>query len=125
MTLNRMDRINELIKRQLGLLFLRELDLPHESFVTVTEVRTTNDLSACTIYISVTPGDAAKEILALLQKRRGFFRHELSQQVILRKMPEVRFELDMGAQKAARIEELLDKIIPDDKPASDSSHEPL
>ena len=116
MPVDRMDRINELIRRQLSELFARELDLPHESFVTITRVQTSRDLSVCTISVSITPDDTAEEILRYLEKRAVFFHHVINEKITLRKIPKVRFTLDTTERHAARIEQLLDEITNNEHP---------
>ncbi|HCM67978.1 MAG TPA: 30S ribosome-binding factor RbfA [Candidatus Kerfeldbacteria bacterium] len=124
MPVDRMDRINELIRRQLSELFARELDLPHESFVTITRVNTSRDLSGCTISVSIAPDDAAKEILQYLEKRAVFFHHVLNEKITLRKIPKVRFTLDTTERHAARIEQLLNDIAKDGSQDKTSPHTP-
>ena len=105
-----MVKVNELIKRQLSDIFARELDLPHESFVTVIDVETAKDLSECTVYVGITPDDAAEEIVAYLERRSPFFHHELNKKITLRKIPKLKFKLDTTERNAARIETILDDI---------------
>ncbi|MFC1687890.1 30S ribosome-binding factor RbfA [Patescibacteria group bacterium] len=106
----RMVRINELIKRQLSLIFVRELDLPHESFVTVTDVKTTKDLSECTVFVGITPDDSSEEILDYLERRSKVFHRELNGKIRLRKIPKISFKLDETEKKATHIEQILDDI---------------
>jgi ribosome-binding factor A len=105
-----MERINELIKRQLSSILLKEADLGHENFVTITDVQTAADLSACTVLVTITPDDAIPHMLSRLKSMAGFLQHELNGKVIIRKIPKIRFELDTAQKKADRIEELLEQI---------------
>lgn len=106
----RMVRINELIKRQLSSIFVRELELPHESFVTVTDVKTSKDLSECMVHVGITPDDSAQEVLTYLEHRSKIFHKELNEKIKLRKIPKISFKLDETEKKATHIEQILDDI---------------
>ncbi len=94
----------------------RELRDRRVGFVTVTGVLVTNDLSHARVMVSV-PGDAAVKARAMegLQSAAGFFRTRAARALTTRTVPELHFELDKGAQHAARIEELLGSIRREDQ----------
>lgn len=107
---HRIERINELIKQELGKIILQEIDLPAGSLVTITRVETTKDLQKSRILISILPPEVKDEILTILQNNTKHLRYLLANTVKFRIIPEITFELDLTEQKATRIDELIDKI---------------
>lgn len=89
----------------------REVRDPRVGFVTVTGVLVTNDLSHARVMVSV-PGDEGEKTRAMegLQSAAGFLRTRAARALSTRTVPELHFELDLGVQHAARIEELLNAI---------------
>ncbi len=89
----------------------REVRDPRIGFVTVTGVLVTPDLSHARIMVS-TPGEDADRARALegLQSAAGFLRSRAARALSTRVVPELHFELDLGLQHAARINELLQDI---------------
>jgi ribosome-binding factor A len=89
----------------------REIRDPRVGFVTVTGVLVTNDLSHARVSVSVS-GDEAEKTRALqgLQSAAGFLRSRAARALTTRTVPELHFEIDKGAEHAARIEQLLESI---------------
>ena len=107
----RPDQVAEVVRQVVADALLTELRDPRIGFVTVTEVRVTNELSVATVRVSVM-GDAAEQERALegLTSAAGFLRSRLGKAVTTRLVPEIRFELDQGLQHAARINQILGEI---------------
>jgi ribosome-binding factor A len=69
------------------------------------------ELDYANIYVSSLAGEAqSDEILEGLRNANGFIRYNLSQEVKLRVMPQLRFYWDETPERADRIEALLDEI---------------
>jgi len=107
---HRIERLNELFRRELSRLLLTEIKDPRVLGVTVSQVRVTNDLSYADVFVRVDPVDNARTALDGLEKASGFIRRELGRELTLRKIPEFRFELDDTLEHASRIEELLRQV---------------
>ncbi len=105
----RVERINELIRRELVLLLKKETKDPRLQVVNITDVLATRDLSSAKVFYTVTESEqAAVEIL--LNKAGGFFRSRLSETLDLRHTPALRFIFDPAPNAGARIEDLLSKL---------------
>lgn len=103
----RIQRLNELFRRELSRLVRRELKDPRVRGVVVTDVRTSGDLSYATVYVRSAPPTSAEEAIEGLDHAGGFIRRELGRTLHIRKVPEFRFEVDDTLERAERIEELL------------------
>ena len=105
----RIERINELVRRELVTLLKNETKDPRLSNVVITDVLTSRDLSAAKVYYTVTEQEH-KEVEVLLNKAAGFFRSRLSKTIDLRHTPALRFIFDPAPNTGARIDDLLSKL---------------
>ena len=105
----RIERINELVRRELVTLLKNETKDPRLSSVVITDVLTSRDLSAAKVYYTVSEQDQ-KEVEILLNKASGFFRSRLSKTIDLRHTPALRFMFDPAPNNGARIDDLLSRL---------------
>jgi ribosome-binding factor A len=107
----RPEQVAETVRQVVSDALLTEVRDPRVGFVTVTQVQVTNDLSYATVRVSVMGDDDEKaRALEGLESAAGFLRSRLSRSLNTRIVPEIRFELDLGMQHAARINEVLAKL---------------
>ena len=99
---NKQERIATLIRKNIAEIIQFDLKNPHLGFVTIPEVKVSNDFSYAKVYVSF-----IKEGLEVLNHSKGFIRSELASKMDTRRIPEISFVLDEGYKKEARIEELL------------------
>lgn len=116
----RPQRLGEQLRAEISALLVSELKDPRIGFATITEVRVTPDLRQAWVYISVLgSAEEQEKTLAGFRAAGSYIRRELAHRLSIRRMPELAFELDRTAERAARIEELLrqtkDKIEPPDE----------
>ncbi len=109
MKYHRKERIGELIRDELSNFFLRELEFPGK-VLTVTTVEVSGDLNHAKVKVSILPSGGEEDILKKLIKMRGHFQHLLNYKMNIRPMPEIRFEIDHGLEKAAVLEKDFIKI---------------
>jgi ribosome-binding factor A len=107
MSADRMRRVNEAMRQVLGDV-AQELKDPRVGFVTVTDVKTSPDLRHARVYVSVL-GDEAAQAASLdgLRSAHGFLQGKIADELRLKRTPELTFELDHTAERAARLEEIL------------------
>jgi len=106
----RIPKINKLIHQELSQRILREINLPPDCFVTVTDVDTTRDLGQCKIKVSVFPADKSELTLAHINKKSGYFRGILGRSLKMYKIPRLIFVLDTAPEQVTQIDQLIDKI---------------
>ena len=109
--MGRIDKINQMIKREVGEIIFKEIKDPRLEFVTITEVVVTKDLQHAKIYYSVLGNkDQAQKTQEGLSSARGFIRKLIGQRVRMRYTPEVEFIFDPTIEYSARIEAALEEI---------------
>jgi ribosome-binding factor A len=107
MSADRMRRVDEAMRQVLGDV-AQELKDPRVGFVTVTDVKTSPDLRHARVYVSVLGDEGAqKASLDGLRSAHGFLQAKVAHELRLKRTPELTFELDHTAERAARLEELL------------------
>lgn len=115
--MDRMDRVNQQFKREIGNIIHHELGDPRLGFVTVTHVSVSRDLQNARVYFTVL-GDAVQREAAQkgLESAAGMIRKLVGQRVKLRYTPEMSFAYDKSVELGARIEETLMEIHRDETP---------
>ncbi|MCX8116372.1 MAG: 30S ribosome-binding factor RbfA [Desulfobacterota bacterium] len=100
----RIDRVADLIRKEVAELFLRTVKDPRVEQVTITRVKLTGDFRLARIRFSV-PGTIEERERALegLNSAKGYIRRELARRVNLRHTPELRFEFDPSIEYSVRI----------------------
>ncbi len=119
----RVERLGELLKRDLGEIIQRSFQ-PEGTFVTVTSVRVTPDLSIAKVYLSVfAPGRDNKVVYEYIDEHVPAIRHKLAGKIKnqVRKIPELHFYADDTAEYVNKMEQLFKKV--DEQPKAPSDDE--
>ncbi|RJP81220.1 MAG: 30S ribosome-binding factor RbfA [Candidatus Zixiibacteriota bacterium] len=104
----RQARVNDLIRRNLSLILEREYRDQLAAMATVTEVRITGDLRHARVFVAVTAEPERQEqTIRRLKELSPELRSLLGREIILKHVPSLEFILDLSAERARRIEELL------------------
>jgi len=111
MATGRMRRVDEAIRQVIGDAMAGELKDPRVGFVTVTDVRTSADLSHARVYVSVL-GDEQQRRASLegLRSAHGFLQRQLAEELHLKRTPTLEFSYDDTTDRALRVDELLAEI---------------
>jgi ribosome-binding factor A len=111
-------RLNEQFKREVSEILRREVRDPRIGTPTVTDVEVTPDLWVARVFVRPGPGEdvdeRGPELLEGLAAAEPFLRRELADRLTLRRIPELRFELDRTLDHALRIERILREVLPPD-----------
>lgn len=106
-----MDRVDELLRQEIGDLLAKELADPRIGFVTITDVETSPDLRHAKVWISVIGGRSDRvESVRALQASMGFVRHELGKRLRIKRIPALHIELDDSAERGTRVLHLLQEL---------------
>lgn len=104
----RIEKLQELIKQEVGKMLLNDIKDPRIGFVTVTDVEMTGDLREAKIFVSVMGNsEQIKNSLEGLNSALGFIRREIGKRIRLRFTPEISFALDTSLDYGEKIQKLL------------------
>lgn len=107
--MDRIKRINEMIKREISVLLLEEIRDPRLKFVTITDVEVSKDLQHAKVFYSYL-GNDRKGVEDALDKAKGFVRRHVGHRVVMRYTPEIQFFYDQSIEYSDRIEQTLEEI---------------
>jgi ribosome-binding factor A len=85
---------------------IRDPDLEGVS-VTITQIKPSPDMRYATVYCEPLGGQNAKEIVAALNRHKGFLRGEMGHLLTMKFTPELRFVEDESFAEAEKIETIL------------------
>lgn len=127
----RTERVGRMIQREVADLLTTDFGGASHSLVTVTGVRMTDDLGTAYVDVSVLGADdlQRKTALARLDAQATEIRHALAQRIRhqLKRMPDLKFFLDEGAQRRERMDDIFAQIAADrddDAPTEDADETP-
>jgi ribosome-binding factor A len=104
----RPEQVGELIRQVIAEALVKDVRDPRIQLVTVTRVEVSPDLSFARVYV-VAHGeeDVKSGALEGLASAAGFFRSRVARALSARITPELKFEIDRGAEHASRIDQIL------------------
>ena len=111
-------RVGELVKQNLGELFIRneaKLPLINSKLITVTEVRMTPDLKTARVYIIPLGGVDTAETVRILTENSHLVRRALSKRLDIKFLPKLTFVEDNSFEYAEKIEKIIKKNKENDK----------
>lgn len=106
----KIDRIASNMERQISYILANDIKDSNIKFVTVTDVKVTNDLSFAKVYFTILNEQYKDETLKALKNATGYIRHELADRIDIRHIPELSFVYDESIEYGKKIEEKLKDI---------------
>ena len=108
---HRLERVNEVIKRELSEIVSREINFSAQTLVTIHAVDITADLRQCHVFVSVIgKTDQGARVIAELEEHRGMLQRELAKRVVLKYTPKLRFVRDDSIERGNRVLQILDEL---------------
>ncbi|HEY7369656.1 MAG TPA: 30S ribosome-binding factor RbfA [Thermoanaerobaculia bacterium] len=116
----RSHRVADLVRSELSSLVLTVAHDPELRHVTITDVVMPSDLRSARVYYSRlgSPEDLARAGEAL-ERAAGFLRGEVGRRCRLRYAPELHFTPDLSLARGARVEEILNEVLPHEESGED------
>ena len=107
----RMDRVNQLVKREISNIIQRELEDPRLSLVSISHVDVSKDLRFAKVYFSVLGDEkGAAHAQDGLDGARGFIRKRVGQEIRLKFIPELSFFYDDSLEFNIRLKQDLERM---------------
>ncbi|MCQ2365257.1 MAG: 30S ribosome-binding factor RbfA [Akkermansia sp.] len=105
----RLDKVNELMKREISAYIQKAYDW-NGTIVSVLDVEITEDLKEGRVWVGVVGRMAPAQVIEKLSKNRGDIQRAVSKRVILRNTPKLTFKHDDSARRGVALVNLLDDI---------------
>ena len=107
----RTERVDELLRQEIGRILAKDVQDPHIGFATVTDVETTPDLRHARVWVSVIGGAPERaETLAALERAMRYVRHELGVRLRIKRIPALHVFLDDSAERGTRVLRILEEL---------------
>ena len=107
----RTDRVDELLRQEIGAIVSRDVADPRVGFATITKVEATPDLRHAKVWVSVIGQPAERRVtVAALQRAMPFVRHELGKALRIKRIPDLHIYLDETAERGTRVLQLLNEL---------------
>lgn len=125
MKTNRLDRVNELIKRELDMLIRKEVGQMPGKLVTVREVDISPDLKHASVWMGVIGTKEEQHAsMAVLHGHRKSLQGLLSKRVVLKFTPQLHFKLDEAGVRGDRVLNILSELnLPEPAPTENNEEE--
>ena len=111
-------RVGELVKQNLGELFIRneaKIPLINTKLITVTEVRMTPDLKTARVYVIPLGGIETKETVRILTEYSHLVRKALSKRLDIKFLPKLNFIEENSFKYKKKIEKIIKENNKNDK----------
>jgi len=111
----RIQRVNQLIKKELGQILLREIEFPRDVLVTITRVETSVDLNQARVFLSCFPENQSDLIFKILNRQIYGIQRILNRRLKMKFIPRIEFREERKTAEAGEIEELLEGLKKEEK----------
>ena len=105
----KLDRLNNSFMEKISEIIHEQVKDKDVEFVTITDVKITNDLSFAKIYF-ITLDDDRDKVTKALNKASGFIRSAMCDKIQIRKMPELHFVYDESIEYGNKIENIIERL---------------
>jgi len=107
---HRLERVCEVLKRELGQIIARELDFG-SVLVTLSSVDVTPDLKQAHVFVTAL-GTASQQRNALekLEKNRVLLQNEMAKRVTLKTTPHLHFQIDAAIERGVRVLNIMSEL---------------
>ncbi len=121
---HRLERVRELLKRELGSVIVR--DLQFAALVTISDVDITPDLKQAHVFISALGSEGQRRAaIETLESHRVALQREVSKRVVLKHTPHLNFRLDDSLGRGSRVINIMNELgldaVPDDEDEDESN----
>ncbi|SRR5258706_677024 len=107
----RLQRVRELLKREIGEVIRRELPVSEAGLVSVNDVDVSGDLHSAVVFISILGNaDQQKRGLALLTQHRVRIQGLVARGVVLKYTPKLKFIVDDTVARGNRVIQILNEL---------------
>jgi len=106
----RIEKLNALIRAELGGIFLKDIEFPDNAFVTITRVETSANLIESKVFISVFPSGKTERVFTVLNKIIYGIQQKINRRLRMRPIPRIIFLKEEKIESADKVEGILEKL---------------
>jgi ribosome-binding factor A len=107
----RLERVRELLKRELGEIIRREIPVGEAGLITVNDVNVSADLHSATVFVGILgSAEQQKKGIAELNRHRKHIQGLTGKAVVLKYTPHLRFKIDESGPAATKVLKIIDEL---------------
>jgi len=107
----RIQRVGELLKREIGELLRKELPVSEAGLISVNEVEVAGDLQSAKVFVSVLgTTDQQKRATSLLDESRKQIQGRVGRDLSLKYTPVLTFVMDDSIEKGNRVLQIIEEL---------------
>ena len=115
----RLQRVRELLKREIGEVIRREFPVHEAGLVTVNDVDVAGDLHSAVVFVSILgTADQQKRGLEMLTRNRKRVQGLVARAVVLKYTPTLKFMVDDSVARGNRVLQIIEELEKSDPEAS-------
>jgi len=108
---HRLQRVRELLKREIGTVIRREVPVAEAGLVSVNDVDVTGDLRSAQVFISILGNpEQQKRGLAMIEEKRGRIQTLVARAVVLKYFPTLKFVIDDSVVRGNRVLKIIEEL---------------
>ena len=116
----RLQRVRELLKREIGEVIRRELPVSEAGLVTVNDVDVAGDLHSAVVFVSIFgTADQQKRGLSMLTHHRKRIQGLVGRAIVLKYTPTLKFIIDDSVARGNRVLQIIEELEKSDPTAAD------
>jgi ribosome-binding factor A len=107
----RLQRVRELLKREIGEAIRREFEVSEAGLITVNDVDVAGDLHSALVYVSILGNeDQHKRGMSLLARHRKRIQGLVGRAVVLKYTPTLKFVMDDSVVRGNRVLQIIEEL---------------
>src|SRR4051812_36215733 len=107
----RLERVAELLKREIGEIIRREIPVSEAGVIAVNDVKVGSDLHNATVFIGIFgSANQKRRAVELLDQNRKRIQGLVGQSIVLKYTPQLRFILDESVERGNKVLRILDEL---------------
>jgi ribosome-binding factor A len=108
---HRLQRVRELLKREIGTVIRREIPIQDAGLVSVNDVDVAGDLRSAIVFISILgTAEQQKRGITMLEENRGRIQDLVARAVVLKYFPTFKFVLDDSVVRGNRVLKIIEEL---------------
>jgi ribosome-binding factor A len=108
---HRKEKLEELVKRLIGDLLLKDIKDSRIGFVSISKVKLSRDYGIADVYFSVLgENKAIKDTFFGLESAKGYIRKKIGKSLQLRHIPDIKFIYDDSVAEGVDLVNLIDRV---------------
>ena len=104
------ERVNSNLQREISYILMTEVKDSDLKFLTITDVKTTDDYSSSKVYVRLLDDSKKEEVMKSLKNASGFIRRQLFDRVDMRHVPTLEFVYDESVDYGKKIENIIETL---------------